>query len=102
MEKEKVEEVVDQPVLRSIKNMQKFLKLENYYKWFIKDFTKIAKPLHEMTRKDMKYNWGKYQQKTFKELKEKFTMESVLITSDLGKEIRVETDVLDFAIERVL
>ena len=82
--------------------MQKFLKLENYYKWFIKDFTKIAKPLHEMTRKDMKYNWGKYQQKIFKELKEKFTMESVLITSDLGKEIRVETDVLDFAMERVL
>ena len=55
-----------------------------------------------MTRKDMKQNLGKYQQKTFKELKEKFTMESVLTTSDLDKEIRVEIDASDFAMERVL
>jgi len=55
IEKEKVEEVVDYLVLRSVKNMQKFLELANYYKWFFKDFTKIAKPLlYEMTRKDMK------------------------------------------------
>ena len=55
MEKEKVEEVVDYLVLRSVKNMQKFLELANYYKWFVKDFTKIAKPfLYEMTRKNMK------------------------------------------------
>ena len=50
----------------------------------------------------MKQNWEKYWQKIFKELKEKFTIESVLITLDLNTEIRVETDTLDFAIERVL
>jgi len=46
--------VVDWPVSRSIKDMQKFLGLANYYRWFVKDFAKVAKPLHEMIRKDMK------------------------------------------------
>jgi len=54
MEKEKVQEVVDWLVLRKVKNMQKFLGLANYYKQFVKDFTRIAKPLHEIMRKDEK------------------------------------------------
>jgi len=36
--------------------MQKFLELANYYKWFVKDFARIAKSLHEMTRKEAKWN----------------------------------------------
>ena len=47
---------MDWPVLRSIKNMKKFLELANYYKWFVKDFTRMAKPFHEITRKDVKWN----------------------------------------------
>ena len=46
MEKEKVQEVVDWLVSRSMKNVQKFLGLANYYKQFVKDFTRVAKPLH--------------------------------------------------------
>ena len=38
---------------KSVKDVQKFLGLENYYRWFVKDFARIAKPLHEMTRKEM-------------------------------------------------
>jgi len=37
-----------------IKDVQKFLRLANYYKWFVKDFTRVAKFLHEITRKDVK------------------------------------------------
>ena len=54
MEKEKVQRVIEWPVPRSVKDMQKFLELANYYRWFVKDFAKIAKPLHEMTRKETK------------------------------------------------
>ena len=39
---------------RSVKNVQKFLGLADYYRWFVKDFTKIAEPLHEMMKKDVK------------------------------------------------
>ena len=54
IEKKKVQEVVDWPVLKSVKDIQKFLRLANYYRWFVKDFAKIAKPLYEMTRKEIK------------------------------------------------
>ena len=102
MEKEKVQGVIEWPVLRSIKDMQKFLGLANYYRWFVKDFAKIAKPLYEMTRKEMKWSWGERQQKAFEELKERFMTEPVLVTPDLDKEMRVEADVSDFAMGRVL
>ena len=39
---------------KSVKDMQKFLGLANYYRQFVKDFAKIARLLHEMTRKKIK------------------------------------------------
>ena len=68
----------------------------------MKDFAKIAKPLYEMTRKEMKWSWGERQQKAFEKLKERFTMEPVLVTPDLNRKMRVEADVLDFATGGVL
>ena len=54
MEKKKVQEVIEGLVPRSVKNVQKFLGLANYYRQFVKDFAKIAKPLHKITRKKIK------------------------------------------------
>ena len=87
---------------RSIKDVQKFLELANYYRWFVKDFARIAKPLHEMMRKEMKWSWEERQQKAFEELKKRFTIKPVLVTPDLDKEMRVEVDASDFAIGEVL
>jgi len=56
MEKEKMQGVIEWLVPRNVKDVQKFLGLANYYRWFVKDFAKIAKPLHEMMRKKMKWN----------------------------------------------
>ena len=55
-----------------------------------------------MTRKENKWSWGERQQKAFEELKERFMTEPVLVTPDLDKEIRVEVDVSDFAMGKVL
>jgi len=54
MEKEKVQRVIEWPVPKSVKDVQKFLGLENYYKQFVKDFAKIVRLLHKMTRKEIK------------------------------------------------
>ena len=82
--------------------MQKFLGLANYYRRFIKDFAKIARLLHKITRKENKWSWEERQQKAFEELKERFMTELVLVTPDLDKEMRVEADVSDFATGEVL
>ena len=102
MEKKKVQGVIKWPVLKSVKNVQKFLRLANYYKWFVKDFAKIVRLLHKMMRKENKWSWEEGQQKAFDELKKRFTTEPVLVTPDLDKEMRVKVDVLDFATGGVL
>ena len=56
MEKEKVQGVINRLVPKSVKGVQKFLELANYYRWFVKDFARVAKSLHEITRKDVKWN----------------------------------------------
>ena len=55
-----------------------------------------------MTRNEMKWSWGEKQQRAFEELKERFTIEPVLVTPDLDKEMRVEADASDFATGGVL
>jgi len=54
MQKEKVEGVLNWLALRNVKEVQKFLGLANYYRRFIKDFARIAAPLHALVRKEQK------------------------------------------------
>ena len=82
--------------------MQKFLGLANYYCQFIKGFASIAKPLHDMVKKDQKWDWTERQEKAFRELKEQFTKKLVLAAPDLDKKMRIEVDVSDYATEGVL
>ena len=43
---------MDWLTLQRVKNIQKFLKLANYYQQFIKDFTSIARPLYNLVKKN--------------------------------------------------
>ena len=54
------------------------MRLANYYCQFIKDFASIAQPLHNLVKKEQKWEWTGRQQKAFEELKERFTKEPVL------------------------
>ena len=54
MQKEKVKGVLNWPAPQNIKKVQKFLGLTNYYRRFIKDFARIAAPLHILVRKEQK------------------------------------------------
>jgi len=53
IEKEKVDGVLSWPTPKNIKDVRKFLGLANYYRRFIKDFTKVARPMNMLTRKDV-------------------------------------------------
>ena len=49
MQRKKVKGVLNWPAPRNIKEVQTFLGLANYYRRFIKDFAKIAAPLHMLS-----------------------------------------------------
>jgi len=55
-----------------------------------------------LMRKDMKWQWGKEQQKAFNELKGIFTTRPVLAAPDLDKEFRIEADASNYATGGVL
>ena len=54
IEKEKIQGVIEWPVPKNVKDVQKFLRLANYYRWFVKNFAKIVRLLYEMIRKENK------------------------------------------------
>ena len=54
MKEEKIKGVLDQPTSKEVKNIWKFLELANYYWQFIKDFTAIARLLHNLVKKNQK------------------------------------------------
>ena len=102
MEKEKVKGVLEWPMPKCVKDVQKFLGLANYYRQFIERFAIVARPLHNLVKKDKKWDWTERQEKVFKELKEWFTKEPVLAAPDIDKKMRMEVDISDYAMEGVL
>ena len=54
IEKEKVKGILEWLIPKCIKDVQKFLGLANYYHWFIEGFATVARPLHDLVKKDKK------------------------------------------------
>ena len=103
MEEDKMKGVLDWLIPKCVKNIQKFLGLANYYCQFIKDYVSIARPLHDIVKKDQKWEWTDKQERAFKELKERFTKELVLAAPDLDKKkMRIKVDALDYMTGGVL
>ena len=102
IEKKKVKGVLKWLMPKCVKDMQKFLELVNYYYWFIEEFAIVARPLHDLVKKDKKWDWMERQEKAFKKLKKQFTKELVLAALDIDKKMRIEVDASDYAIEGVL
>jgi len=102
MEEGKVKEVLEWPMPQGVKDVQKFLGLVNYYRRFIEGFAMVARPLHDLVKKDKKWEWMEREEKAFKELKERFTKEPVLAAPDIDKKMRMEVDASDYATGGVL
>ena len=70
MELSKVDAVQAWPVPTKVKEVQSFLELANFYRRLIKDFSKVAAPLHKLMRKEQEWTWGPEQQDAFYKLKQ--------------------------------
>jgi len=62
----------------------------------------IARLLHDLVKKDQKWDWIEKQKKVFKKLKERFTKELVLAVPDLNKKMRIKINVSNYVIRGVL
>jgi hypothetical protein len=100
----KVQSIQDWVAPRSVKNVQQFLGFANFYRRFIDGFSKVARPLTELTKKDAKaaFNWSETAGTAFATLKRLFTEAPILVHFHPEKPTVVETDASDFALGAVL
>lgn len=96
----KVQDVLDWPFLRTIKQLRGFLGLTAYYRKFIKGYGTIAKPLTTLLQKG-KFGWNQEAQQAFTTLKKALTT-LVFALPDFTKTFEIETDALGTGIGVIL
>jgi hypothetical protein len=69
-----------------------FLGLAGYYQRFIENFSKIAKPMTELLKKEKKFDWTDACEASFQELKQRLVTAPVLCLLDIQKDFQVSCD----------
>ena len=77
---EKIEAILSWKSPRNVTEVKSFLGLVGYYRRFIEGFSKIAKPLTNLTQKGVKFEWTEAYERSFWELKERLIFAPVLVT----------------------
>ena len=76
----------------SVKQVRSFLGLASFYRRFIKDFSKIAQPLYDLTKEGAKFNFTDKHMRSFNVLKDKLVSSDVLTFPNFKKKFVLEVD----------
>ena len=74
----------------------------NFYRRFIERFANIARPLYDLTRKDIVWTWDLEHDTVFEALKSRVLSAPVLVFPDDTKPFKVEADSSNYATGSVL
>ena len=102
MDERKVQAVIDWPAPTKVTELRPFLELENYYKRFIKGYSKIVSPLTNLLKKDRAWDKDIECRMAFEILKQAISKEPVLQLPNLDLPFEVQTDASDKALGGVL
>lgn len=86
----------------NVKEIQSFVGLCSYYRQYISNFSHIASPLTQLTKKNVKFNWDQSCQAAFEILKEKLCSAPILAFPKPGLKYILDTDASDVGIGAVL
>ena len=76
----------------NVKEVRSFLGLVGYYRKFVEGFSRIARPMTELLKKDKKFECTPKCEESFQELKRRLTTTPVLATPDIHKEFVIYCD----------
>ena len=88
----KLEAVKSYPAPTNVHKLRSFNGLASYYKRFVPNFARIARPLHNLTKKDVKFFWTNKCQEAFEQLRGKLIEAPVLAYPDFKLPFKLETD----------
>ena len=80
------------PVPRNVQEVRRFLGMSSYYRRFIPRFSKVAQPLHALTRKGAEFLWNDDCHSAFESLKQRLISSPVLAYPAFTKPFTLETD----------
>jgi hypothetical protein len=99
---DKVQEVMNWKPPTTVRQIRSFLGLTGYYRRFILDFSRIAKPMTKLLKKGAKFDWGQKCEDAFHTLRQHLTTTPVLAQPDSGKPFDVYRDASDTRLGCVL
>ncbi|GJS08329.1 reverse transcriptase domain-containing protein [Tanacetum coccineum] len=102
VDKAKINIISKLPPPTNIKGIRSFLGHANFYRRFIKDFSKIARPLTKLLEKDTPFEFSSECQSAFELLKEKLTCAPVIVSLNWNLPFELICDASDFAVGAVL
>nr|GEX87113.1 DNA-directed DNA polymerase [Tanacetum cinerariifolium] len=102
VDKAKVNVITKLPHPTTVKGIRSFLGHAGFYRRFIKDFSKIARPMTRLLEKDTSFIFSKECVEAFQTLKRKLTEAPILIDPDWEMPFELMCDASDFAIGAVL
>ena len=86
----------------TVKGIKSFLGHTGFYRRFIKDFSKIARPLCRFLEKDAKFNFDESCQYSFEEIKSRLVEAPIMAKPDWNKEFEIMCDANDHALGAIL
>jgi hypothetical protein len=98
----KIEAIKSWPILVTLTQLRSFLGLAGFYRCFLRDFSTIAAPLNDSTKKGVSFHWGAAQDQAFHTIIDKLTHTSLLQIPDFGKTFELECNVSGIGIGGVL
>lgn len=98
----KVEAVESWPQPKNVKDLRSFLGTCSYYRKYVKDFAKIAHPLHRLTEKNVLFKWNEDCNQAFNLLKQALTTSPILVYPCMEKEFILDTDASGTGVGAVL
>ncbi|GJV06529.1 reverse transcriptase domain-containing protein [Tanacetum coccineum] len=102
VDKAKIDVILKLPPPTNIKGIRRFLGHADFYQRFIKDFSKIARPLTKLLEKYTPFEFNDECQKAFEILKEKLTCAPVIISPNWNLPFKLMCDASDFTVGAVL
>ncbi|GJV67038.1 reverse transcriptase domain-containing protein [Tanacetum coccineum] len=102
VEKVKIDVISKLPPPTNIKGVRRFPEHAGFYRRFIKDFSKIARPITKLLEKDTPFEFDNECQKAFESLKEKLTCAPVIISPNWNLLFELMCDASDFTVGAIL